>query len=69
MEDAKLTEMERLVLKELVNGGSNKIIAQKLFLSEKTVKNHLSSIYKKLNVKNRTNAAVKCIESPLLMLG
>ncbi len=51
-----LSQRERELLKFLLAGLSNKEIADKLFLAEQTVKNHLSIIYSKLNVKNRSQA-------------
>jgi DNA-binding NarL/FixJ family response regulator len=46
------------VLELLATGLRNKDIAARLFLSEKTVKNHISSIFAKLQVNDRTEAAV-----------
>ncbi|RUL54677.1 response regulator transcription factor [Lysinibacillus antri] len=54
-----LTEREVQVLKCLSQGLSNKNISEKLFLSEGTVKNYISSIYHKLDVKNRYEATMK----------
>jgi len=53
-----LTRREMEVLELLGAGLSNKEIAARLFLSEKTVKNHLSSIFLKLQVNDRTEAAL-----------
>jgi len=53
-----LTEKERRVLGLLGNGLSNKKIAESLFLSEKTIRNHLSRIYEKLDVSSRGEAIV-----------
>ncbi len=44
----------------------NKKIAEVLFITERTVKAHLTSIYKKLNVKNRTAAAIAAISKGLI---
>lgn len=52
-----LTVRESEILKYLVQGFSNQQIAERLVISETTVKNHLAHIFKKLNVKNRTQAA------------
>lgn len=52
------TDLERKILDEVGNGSTNKEIAETLFLSEKTVRNYLSTIYKKCNVSNRTEAAL-----------
>lgn len=54
-----LTEREGQVLKCIADGLSNKMIAEKLFLSEGTVKNYISSIYHKLDVKDRIQAILK----------
>jgi DNA-binding NarL/FixJ family response regulator len=55
---AKLTSRELDVLRLLARGLSNRIIARKLDISEKTVKNHLSSIYFKIGATDRTQAAL-----------
>lgn len=61
-----LTEREYEVLREIANGLSNKEIADKLFISEKTVKNHITSIYRKLDVPDRTTAVVKAVKMGLV---
>lgn len=53
-----LTSREIEVLKELATGKRNRDIAESLFISEKTVKNHISSILLKLHVNDRTEAAM-----------
>ena len=53
---AVLTERELEVLKELAQGASNARIAEKLFISEKTVKTHISNILGKLQLNDRTKA-------------
>jgi len=58
-EKIHLTKREVRVLKLVASGKTNKEIANKLFLSEKTVKNHLNHIYRKLGVKNRAQAVVE----------
>ncbi len=55
---AELTRREMEVLELIGQGLRNKDIAARLFLSEKTVKNHLSSIFAKLQVNDRTEAAL-----------
>jgi two-component system NarL family response regulator len=52
-----LTPREKEILRELADGGSNKEIAQRLFISENTVKYHVHALLGKLNVKDRTAAA------------
>ncbi|MGW1071457.1 LuxR C-terminal-related transcriptional regulator [Streptomyces sp. NPDC002537] len=53
-----LTARERGVLRLLARGLSNRVIARTLDISEKTVKNHLSSIYLKIGAAHRTQAAL-----------
>lgn len=53
-----LTNREVEVLKLIAEGMINKEIAKDLFISEKTVKNHISNIFKKLDVNDRTQAAI-----------
>ena len=52
----ELTEREMDVLNALTDGLSNKAIGKRLWLSEQTVKFHLTSIYRKLGVSSRTEA-------------
>ncbi len=54
----KLTRREKEVLKLISQGMSNRDIAHALFISEKTVKNHVSNIFKKIHVNDRTQAAI-----------
>lgn len=53
-----LTNREIEVLKLIAEGMINKEIAKNLYISEKTVKNHISNIFKKLDVNDRTQAAI-----------
>ncbi|WP_264876109.1 LuxR C-terminal-related transcriptional regulator [Vibrio agarivorans] len=53
---AELTRRELEILESLKSGGSNIEIADSLFVSEHTIKSHLYNIFKKLEVKNRTQA-------------
>ena len=55
----ELTEREIEVLKLVILGYSNNEIGKKLFITNHTVKAHLTQIYKKLGVTNRTSAAIK----------
>ena len=57
-----LTEREREILKLVARGASNRQIAENLYLTEGTVKNHMSSILGKLGVRDRTQAAIKAKE-------
>ncbi len=54
-----LTEREMDVLRELAQGRSNREIATKLFITEGTVKNHISNLLGKLEVRDRTQAVLK----------
>lgn len=60
--EEKLTRREIEVLKLLAEGLFNKEVAYTLNISEKTVKNHVSNIFKKINVSDRTQAAVYAIK-------
>ncbi|MCG8540606.1 MAG: response regulator transcription factor [Clostridia bacterium] len=55
---SKLTRREYEVLTLIAEGLNNKEIAENLFISEKTVKNHVSNIFKKIEVNDRTQAAI-----------
>lgn len=59
----KLTKRELEVLKLITEGMLNKEIAHILCISEKTVKNHISNIFKKIEVSDRTQAAVFAIKN------
>lgn len=63
-----LTRRELEVLKLLAVGMYNKEVAEKLKISERTVKNHVSNIFKKLEVTDRTQAAVFAIRNNLINL-
>lgn len=54
----ELTEQEKKVLALIAEAKTNKEIAQCLYISEKTVRNYVSSIFRKLNLTNRSQAAV-----------
>jgi DNA-binding NarL/FixJ family response regulator len=61
-----LTHREKEVLKYLIQGLSNDEIAQKLFVTIATVKAHLSSIFSKFCVKNRTQAIVMALQENIV---
>ena len=63
-----LTRRELEVLKNLSYGMYNKEIAEKLDISERTVKNHISNIFKKIEVTDRTQAAVFAIRNNLITI-
>jgi two-component system nitrate/nitrite response regulator NarL len=58
-----LSEREEQILKDLVKGLSNKIIARKLDIAEATVKVHMKSILRKIRVTNRTQGAIWALEN------
>jgi two-component system, NarL family, nitrate/nitrite response regulator NarL len=58
-----LSEREGQILKDLVKGLSNKIIARKLDIAEATVKVHMKSILRKIRVANRTQGAIWALEN------
>ncbi len=64
----ELTEREAEILNLVVKGYSNPEIAAGLFLSEGTVRNHMTVIFSKLGVQDRTQAAVKAIKFGLVKL-
>ena len=61
-----LTEREIEVLKLLARGQANKQISRELFIGEKTVKAHVSSILAKLGVQSRTQAALHAVRTGLV---
>jgi Response regulator containing a CheY-like receiver domain and an HTH DNA-binding domain len=61
-----LTSREKEVLIQVANGMFNKEIAILLNISERTVKNHISNIFKKIDVSDRTQAAVFAIKNDLI---
>lgn len=63
-----LTGREMEVLIQVANGMFNKEIATALNISERTVKNHISNIFKKIEVSDRTQAAVFAIKNDLIKL-
>lgn len=64
----ELTKRELEVLIEVANGKLNKEIGNDLKISERTVKNHISNIFKKIDVSDRTQAAVFAIKNDLIKL-
>ena len=63
-----LTRRELIVMKEISSGLNNKSISKKLNISEKTVKNHVSSILKKLELQDRTQVAIYAIKNKIIDL-
>ena len=63
---AELSDREVEVLKLIANGKDNAEIARDLFISPKTVKNHISNILMKLQIENRIQAAVYAVRSGIV---
>jgi DNA-binding NarL/FixJ family response regulator len=61
-----LTSRENQILKLIAEGKANKEIAYELTVSEKTIKNHITNIFRKMHVNARTEAAVKAIKLGLI---
>lgn len=61
----KLTHREMEILKQIATGGSNKVIANKLGITEGTVKVHVKNLLKKLGLKTRVEAAVWAVEQKI----
>ncbi|WP_164218327.1 response regulator transcription factor [Virgibacillus sp. YIM 98842] len=64
-----LTKRECQILQLLADGKSNRAVAETLYISEKTVKNHVSNILQKMNVKDRTQAVVSAIRKGWVEVG
>ncbi|MDZ5473945.1 response regulator transcription factor [Bacillus sp. 31A1R] len=62
----ELTKREIEVLKEIAKGKSNKEIATSLFITEKTVKTHVSNVLAKLNLGDRTQAALYAVRNGIV---
>ncbi|WP_366923031.1 response regulator transcription factor [Metallumcola ferriviriculae] len=65
-EASPLTPREMEVLTAITMGLSNKEIGDRLFISDKTVKNHITNIFRKLNVSDRTQAAVFALKHNII---
>lgn len=63
-----LTARERDVLELLVRGRSNKEISAQLHVSDETVKSHLKTLFAKLNVRDRTDAAIQAVRQGIVHL-
>jgi DNA-binding NarL/FixJ family response regulator len=56
--DKQFSEREKMILREIASGKNNKEIAQELFLSEGTVRNYISKLLEKLELRDRTQLAI-----------
>jgi DNA-binding NarL/FixJ family response regulator len=63
-----LTQRELEVLQLLTEGATNSDISTRLFISQKTTKNHLAAIFQKLDVSNRTQALVRAVVMGLVTI-
>jgi len=61
---ANLTNREQQIFQEIAKGYSNKEISDNLHISEGTVKVHVKSLLKKLQIKSRVEAAILCLQQP-----
>lgn len=66
--EERLTYREIEVLEMVCKGMSNQDVAKKLFLSEKTVKNHLTNVFRKINVTDRTQAVLYAIKNKIVII-
>ena len=67
-EDRLVTKREEEVLQLIADGCSTPEVAEKLYISQKTVKNHLASIYEKLNARDRTQAVLLAVRMGIVKL-
>jgi two-component system, NarL family, response regulator DegU len=67
-EDALISAREEEVLQLVADGFGTNEIAEKLYISQKTVKNHLASIYEKLNARDRTQAVLMAVKMGIVKL-
>ena len=67
-EDRLVTKREEEVLQLIADGCSTPEVAQKLYISQKTVKNHLASIYEKLDARDRTQAVLTAVKMGIIKL-
>jgi DNA-binding NarL/FixJ family response regulator len=67
--ESELSQRELQVLKQIALGKSNKEIGQVLYISERTVKNHVTAILEKLNAAGRTEAVALAAQRGLVNVG
>jgi two-component system response regulator DegU len=64
-----VTRREEEVLQLIADGCSTGEVAERLYISQKTVKNHLASIYQKLDARDRTQAVLQAVRMGIIRLG
>jgi two-component system NarL family response regulator len=69
MTRVQITPQEMRVLRQVAEGKSNREIGETLFISEATVKIHLSHLFEKLGASSRTDAVAKAVERGLMRMG
>jgi DNA-binding NarL/FixJ family response regulator len=67
-EDRLITKREEEVLQLIADGCSTPEVAGRLYISQKTVKNHLASIYEKLDARDRTQAVLQAVRIGIVLL-
>ncbi len=67
-ENRVITKREEEVLQRIADGCSTTEVAEQLFISQKTVKNHLASIYQKLDARDRTQAVLQAVRMGIVHL-
>jgi two-component system, NarL family, response regulator DegU len=67
-DDRLITKREEEVLQHIADGCSTPEVAERLFISQKTVKNHLASIYQKLDARDRTQAVLQAVRMGIVHL-
>ena len=67
-EDRLVTKREEEVLQLIADGCSTPEVAERLYISQKTVKNHLASIYQKLDARDRTQAVLQAVRMGIVSL-
>jgi two-component system response regulator DegU len=67
-EEHVITKREEEVLQRIADGCSTSEVAQQLYISQKTVKNHLASIYQKLDARDRTQAVLQAVRMGIVHL-
>ncbi len=67
-DDRVITKREEEVLQHIADGCSTPEVAERLYISQKTVKNHLASIYQKLDARDRTQAVLQAVRMGIIRL-